>query len=182
MHDLPATGLLCCALLLAAPAAVKAAERESCLDEPDMPRRIAACTDYIDHLEGLTASLGGLAGLQMRKVALAQAYAARGMANSAQDLLPEALADFQMAAALDGRTARYFLYRGQAYERLGMTEAAIADYRYGLSINPDLAAAQDALRRLSGDTDARPPGAEPPTAQGTHWLALPNGRLRRVPD
>lgn len=182
MHDMPATGLLCCALLLAAPAAAEAEARESCLDEPDMPRRIAACTDYIDHLEDLTASLGGLVGLQMRKVALAQAYAARGMANSAQTLLPEALADFQMAVALDGRTARYVLYRGQAYERLGITEAAIADYRYGLSINPDLAPAQDALRRLSGDTAALPPGARPPPARGAHWQALPNGRLRRVPD
>lgn len=164
------------------PVAAEAAEREACLHEPDMPRRLAACTDYIDHLEGLTASPGGLVGLQMRKVALAQAYAARGMANTAQNLLPEALADFQMAAALDGRTARYFLCWGQAYERLGMTEAAIADYRYALAIGPDLAAAQDALRHLGGDIVAFPPGAGPPPAQGTHWLALPNGRLRQVPN
>lgn len=160
-----------------------AAEREECLAEADNPHQAELCTAYIDALETLGPKLGGLVGLKMRKVALAEAYAARGLSYMKQDRFSLALADFQMATAFDPGGGVYYIYRARAYECLGMSEAAVADHRFALTIDPDLKEPHDALRRLTREPPTPPEFIEQaPQPLGTHWLALPNGKMHRVPD
>jgi Flp pilus assembly protein TadD len=61
----------------------------------------------------------------------------------------EALADAAKATSLDVRSANAFSLRGLAHEKLGAREAAMADYRRALALDPNLQQPADALRRLS---------------------------------
>ena len=52
------------------------------------------------------------------------------------------------AAAIDTRSANALSLRGLAQEKLGSREAALADFRRALALDPNLQQPADALRRL----------------------------------
>jgi tetratricopeptide (TPR) repeat protein len=62
--------------------------------------------------------------------------------------LPAALAVFQVNAALFPASGNVYDSLGEALERSGRREEAIAAYRRALSLNPNLGSSRDALRRL----------------------------------
>ncbi len=84
----------------------------------------------------------------------AQVYSLIGLVHSKQGRRTEALEALATAAALGPRFYATYVYRGDLYAQAGEWEAAAADYRRALSIDPENQAAQQGLalveQRLGG--------------------------------
>ncbi|MGZ9021352.1 MAG: tetratricopeptide repeat protein, partial [Rhodoplanes sp.] len=96
------------------------------------------------------------------------------------DMLPRTLAadDTTGRGVLSGAYAN----RGILHDRLGRYEAALADYRQALAIDPEAVAGPGLLHRILYG-DARPAAVRQRAAYLEHQLALPeSGRVMRVPE
>ena len=96
------------------------------------------------------------------------------------DMLPRTLAadDTTGRGVLSGAYAN----RGILHDRLGRYEAALADYRQALVIDPEAVAGPGPLHRILYG-DARPAAVRQRAAYLEHQLALPESeRVMRVPE
>jgi tetratricopeptide (TPR) repeat protein len=78
----------------------------------------------------------------------ANVYNDRAVGYITLNRLQEALADANRAIELDSDRAENLTTRGQIHERMDDHDAAIADYKAALRLNPSLASAQNGLIRL----------------------------------
>lgn len=72
---------------------------------------------------------------------LAEAYTARGTANTDLERYDRAIADYTSALSLNPENAQTYNNRGYAYEKLGKHDKAIADYTRAIRIEPHYASA-----------------------------------------
>lgn len=86
----------------------------------------------------------------------------------------EAIAQYQMATAVDPQNALAHLKLGETYLALGRCEEAIPEFQQALVIDPDLAAAQEGLRECAG-----PP---PPRVTFTSYVRADLGLSILYPD
>ena len=78
----------------------------------------------------------------------AQAFGARARSYLKLQQAELALPDADRAVSLEPIETGFMVTRGLAYESLGRTADAIADYRRVLALKPSMQAAIDGLRRL----------------------------------
>lgn len=92
----------------------------------------------------------------------AGAYDVRGLTYVQMGRHDEAIADFTQEIALNAKdmalhpafSSRYalsYVHRAQAHERKGAMEAAAADYRAAIKLDPAMQAAKDGVRRLGAE-------------------------------
>ncbi len=60
----------------------------------------------------------------------------------------QAVHEFSMALAFDDKFVNAYFARGQALEKTGQKQKAIADYRQAAKLDPELRDAKAALKRL----------------------------------
>ncbi len=86
----------------------------------------------------------------------AHVYSLVGMIRAKQGLTREAWAALDEAVRTDARYEMTYVYRGNLSAAAGDLEAAAAEYRKALRINPNMRAAQDALANLELQLRATP--------------------------
>src|SRR5262249_9164153 len=77
----------------------------------------------------------------------AQAHALRGFLLAAQNRVPEAIASFDQALAIDGNLDQAWLGRGLCQIRLGRKEAGRQDLQTAVTLNPDRAVLRSYLAK-----------------------------------